>query len=152
MTTEQGLWATLTRHCPRDLAMHRIETGTQLGVADVEYVGAKAHGWVELKVGVIGHRYLRLGHVVTAEQAIWLLEHNRPRIHLHSWLLVGIHAPNIGRQWQRFLLGAPTIAALMAVPRPEDRPTWAELRDSKLVHLCPSAAEVLRIINRGGSI
>jgi len=148
--TEQGLWSTLTRHCPNELRMNRIETGIMLGVSDIEYVGAKANGWLELKVGVIGHTHLRLGHEVTREQAIWLLEHNRRTIPLRSWLLVGIHAPCAPRRWQQFLLGTPSMAALLAMPKPKDRPTWAELRGSKLVRLYRTTSEVLQAINQGG--
>lgn len=144
--TEQKLWETLRHTSVAGLALTRIETGTRLGVSDIEYVGTQAHGWVELKVGVVGKVSLKLGHAVTKEQAVWLLEHQRPSIKLISWVLIGIYQPGVS-QWDQFLVLPPDAAALLAMPRRAKSISYVEL--SRYGKIFVTAYSALQAINQG---
>lgn len=117
MKTEAQLWDALKRQRDADLIHYttlgfniiRFETAIHLGVADCEYVSPGAHGWVELKVGILSRRRkgLRLREPFKTEQAQWLLAHNNPKIDLRSWLLIGIDGPTT---FEKYLLLEPEMA------------------------------------------
>ena len=145
--TEDQLWRAMARDPYERLELTRIETGSRLGVSDVEYVGTNAHCWVELKVAkapgdkVLDHQ-VRLQHPLTTEQSIWLITHDRPRIRLVSWLLVGLAK---GRGWGAFLLVRPEVAALVAMRRI----TWRELLGHRSTETLLRVTDVLARVNRG---
>lgn len=145
--TENQLWQALTRYPCKGLELTRIETSIRLGVSDIEYVGANAHGWVEMKVARqpsarILDRPVRLQHPLTTEQSVWLLGHDRPRIQLVSWLLIGLF--DVG--WDAFLLVRPIIIPLLNSRRGI---TWRELREHPDAYELVHALDVLNQINQG---
>lgn len=145
MSTETKLWQSMRRANDKDLVhpvlLTRFENHIALGVADVEYVSTVAHGWLELKVGWLPRyprRRLMLQQELKVTQQLWLMNHNRPSLHLYSWLLVGIaHHSNPG--WSCFLLIEPKLAALVA----GQRVTWGDLKDHPHCLQCANMDDVL---------
>lgn len=150
MTTEAKLWQAIQRQPLRDLAFTRIESPTTLGISDLEYVGRAAHGWVELKVArqpsqALVDRVVRLPEPLSVEQSIWLMNHHRPRIHLVSWLLIGLHGDSA--RWERLVLVDPLVAALVSM----GRITWRELLSHRTTQPYLSIDKALVCINQGGA-
>jgi hypothetical protein len=115
MRTEKQLWKSIDREQGTTATRYlgekftRIETGTALGVSDVEYVTHDWHGWIELKVSLTVGETSRItfGSEFTAEQWNWLTLHHRPKQNLRSWLLIGFGGT---ARWRSLLLVAPMSA------------------------------------------
>lgn len=125
--TESRLWRrlyTCARRMGRTTLFTRIETSTCLGVADVEYVTPRLHGWIELKTTHTKQQDtpLALGSPFTVQQYNWLRAHDSPATNLRSWLLIGCHSAT---RWSSFIL-VPTQVAVRFLTKTH-RPSLQDL-------------------------
>jgi hypothetical protein len=120
------------------------------GVADIEYASTRAHGWVESKTCRTPRNngpYV-LGTVFTPQQASWLLKHDRPSIHLRSYLLIGAYQRG---RFDHFLIITPRPAAALFVEGRE-RIAGHIVRTREGVTVLRSAELVSRFIMQGGKV
>ena len=101
--TESRLWDKMKEHDAVLKSLRRIESPITPGASDVEYVGARQHGWIELKTAAQPRkgRPYSLHCDFTVAQSEWLLAHDHPPTNLRSFLLIGILGP---RTWREFVL------------------------------------------------
>lgn len=142
IATESNLWTALEPVASAaGILATRMEVSTALGVGDVEYVGSRYHGWIELKIS--GRKLTaRTQSEYTTQQAAWLCSHQNLRYFLRSWLLCahpGAHG------WRRFTLATPAASlALLSMRTPL---TWLDYHIKSGVHLLDSLEEVVHLIN-----
>lgn len=142
ITTESTLWDDI-KPVGEAMGVHmtRMEVSTALGVGDVEYVGKRCHGWIELKIA--GRKLTaRTQSEYTLAQAQWLLAHHKPQYFLRSWLLCAHRGP---QGWEHFTLATPQASlALLSARVPL---TWLDFHAKAGVYLHYSLDGILRIIN-----
>lgn len=141
--TETKLWQTLHKAADAAHLYTRIETSTAAGVADVEYVAAPWHGWIELKTCAVLRETSRLTleSPYTLAQLGWLLKHHDPAHRLRSWLLVGFRGARTWREW--WLLSPRASVALVHVRK---APSVREMRERKGIVYGATAQDVVNAV------